>query len=129
MKQTKEQVIENLKNIPYNVYFSLDDVVNILEEIEDTPKVVEKKVFDIDTIQSKIQDEIVERITNLIDNMDLNILIRDYSLSMSSGNEVHLDSIEIIKNNLENEIDFCLNEYFDELRDEQEEQEEEVVNE
>ena len=109
MKQTKEQVIENLNNINYRVLFTKEELIDIVESIEEPKNDVEIPPFDF----QKIRKDVTECVMDVLSNMDTDDLIRDYDFSLS-GNEIIVDSVEINSNRIESLIDGELKLMFEE---------------
>ena len=113
--QTKEQVIESLRNIPYEVSFSRESVIEILESIGcPEPQKPQGKV-DYD----KILKDVTELVIDGLLSMSADDLVIDPSFSLS-GNEIQLESCDIDKREVRNTISQVLLDYFEELKEQEE---------
>ena len=117
-KRTSSQVIEDLRNIPYEVSFSRESVIEILENIKcPEPQKPQGKV-DYD----KILKDVTELVINGLEGMRFDDLVSNPSFSLY-GNEIQLEHCDIDKREVRNTISQVLVDYFEELKEEQ------VVNE
>ena len=101
MKQTKEQVIENLKNISYNVMFTKEELINIIENVEENTR------FPFNSYL----DEITELVVSTLDDMDTDELISEYDIGLNNK-EVYVESFNINERKVTTKIKTELNEYF-----------------
>jgi hypothetical protein len=118
-KRSASQVIEDLKNIPYEVSFSRESVIEIIESIEcPEPQKPQGKV-DYD----QISKDVTEYVIDAIQNMDADY-IADNPCFRLLGNEIILDSFDINTRDLRNTLKQFLSEYFEELKEKEQEEEE-----
>lgn len=114
-KRSASQVIGDLKNIPYGVFFSRESVIEILENIEcPEPQKPQGKV-DYDQISKDVTEYVIDSIQNM-DAED----IADNPCFRLSGNEIILDSFDINTRDLRNTLKQVLFEYFEELKEKEE---------
>lgn len=114
-KRTSSQVIEDLRNIPYEVSFSRESVIEILESIEcPEPQKPQGKV-DYD----QILKDVTELVIDGLESMNADDLVIDPSFSLS-GNEIQLESCDIDKREVRNTISQVLLDYFEELKEQEE---------
>ncbi len=109
--QTKEQVIESLKNIPYDVIFTRDSVIEIIESIKSAEP---QSNVDYD----KIKKEVTERVIDALESINSEDLVMNPTFTLR-GNEIELDSIDIDEREVRNAVKYTLDEYFAELEEEQ----------
>ena len=114
-KRSASQVIGDLKNIPYGVFFSRESVIEILENIEcPEPQKPQGKVD---------YDEILKDVTELVivglEGMRFDDLVSNPSFSLY-GNEIQLESCDIDKKEVRNTLKQVLLEYFEELKEKEE---------
>lgn len=115
-KRTSSQVIEDLRNIPYEVSFSRESVIEILESIEcPEPQKPQGKV-DYDKILKYVTELVIDGLLS----MSADDLVIDPSFSLS-GNEIQLESCDIDKREVRNTISQVLSDYFEELKEQEEE--------
>ena len=103
MKQTKEQVLENLNNISYNVMFTKEELINIVESIEESNHTTIP--FD------SYINEITEHVVSTLQDMSTDELISDFEVELNNK-EVYVESIEINERNVTKKIKTELTEYF-----------------
>lgn len=121
-KRSASQVIEDLKNIPYEVSFSRESVIEILENIECPEQQKPQGKIDYDIIHDILLKEVSERVVDAIENLDINELIENPNFKLS-GNEIELDSVDINTRLVKDYVRDVLNEYIEELKQEQEDDE------
>lgn len=107
--QTKEQVIESLKNIPYEVSFTRESVIEIIESIESAEP--QKKV-NLD----KIKKEVTEQVIDAIQCISSDDFVMNPTFTLN-GNEIELESCDIDEREVRNAVKNSLDEYFSELEE------------
>lgn len=113
---SKDEIIINLENIPYEVSFSRESVIEIIESIEcPEPQKPQGKV-DYD----KILKDVTELVINGLESMSADDLVIDPSFSLS-GNEIQLESCDIDRREVRNTLKQVLLDYFEELKEQEEE--------
>lgn len=108
--ETKEQVIESLRNIPYEVSFSRESVIEIIESIKSAEQ--QNKV-DYD----KIKKEVTERVIDALESINSEDLVMNPTFTLR-GNEIELDSFDIDVHEVKSAVTSVLYEYFEELQEE-----------
>jgi len=112
--QTKEQVIERLNNIPYDVLFTRESVIEIIESIKSSEQ--QNKV-DYD----KLKKEVTERVIDALESINSEDLVMNPTFTLS-GREIELDSFDIDVHEVKSAVTPVLHEYFEELKEEVEEE-------
>lgn len=106
-KETKEQVIERLNNIPYDVLFTKESVIEIIESIKSSEQ--QNKV-DYD----KLKKEVTERVIDALDSINSNDLVMNPTFTLR-GNEIELESCDIDNHEVINAVTPALYEYFEQM--------------
>ena len=113
---SKDEIIINLENIPYEVSFSRESVIEIIESIEcPEPQKPQGKV-DYD----KIKKEVTECVIDALESINSDDLVMNPCFKLS-GNEIELESCDIDKREVRNTISQVLSDYFEELKEQEEE--------
>ena len=109
---TFDHVIHHSVEFAFPSLFTKDDVIKVIRDLETQLKAaIEEETTPTTAITKEQIKEIAEKAASSVASEGLN-LIDDYDLSMSYR-EVELDSVELDKSKIANDIERAITEWFD----------------